>query len=131
MAVGYPPSGDVGMESVPGLRIELLDKRECVLLGIDGRIPPERLTDAENVLHDIIASGRTRIVGDLRNAELISPEGIGVWLYYLKRVLALGGRVVLVRPPGAAMDALRSSGAEGAFEFADSLDEAVRMISKT
>lgn len=117
------------MVNIPNFRMRLLDDRQVVVLSIQGRMPREAVSAAVDEFDRVMKLGYLKVVGDLSMTEEVSSEGVGAWLYYRERLEAVGGKVVLVRPPESLMRRLSALGVTDRFPFADSLENALDMMA--
>jgi anti-anti-sigma factor len=130
---GAIAAGGRGLSQSRGqFEISLLAERNTVVLTIAGRLAPEQTLDAEQtILEDYIRQGHRKVIVDLSKAEHISSTGIGLLLYYSRKLPKRGGRLVVVRPQGHVARVLEMTRLDKALTLCETMEEAFAAAETT
>ena len=92
------------MATGTGIEASVIGEPPVVALSGVGRIPPEKVSQAEFLIHTLIEHGRRRFVIDFSGMEYVSSEGVGIAVHYHMVLSACGGKLVVVKGPPSVME---------------------------
>jgi len=97
---------------------------------ICGRLDGATAAETKAGLHSLIASGRFRLVLNLRDLEFVDSAGLGVLVGCLRRCVAMGGDLYLTEVPELIRSVLELTRLTRVFQVAASESEAERLLSQ-
>ncbi len=105
--------------------LSLLPERDLVILSIEGRLAPNQTVEAEQaILEEYVRQGHCKVIVDLSEAEYVSSTGIGLLLYYSKKLPKRGGCLVVVGAQGHVARVLQLTHLDRALTLCDTMEAA-------
>ena len=101
------------------------DEGDIKVVVIEGKLNTGASPDAEDFINELIDDGATKILLNLEDLDFISSTGLRVILATGKRLLAVGGKLVLCNPNQTVADVFRMSGFNQMFSVLDTEEEAL------
>jgi anti-anti-sigma factor len=113
-----------------GLGLSLAPGSDVLVWKLVGRIDADQIAPAEEAVLDYMKRGHRRLVIDLSGAEQISSNGIGLMLYYSKKLPEKGGCLVVVKPRGHVARILEMTHLNRSLRFCDTFEEALEIAEQ-
>ena len=101
------------------------DEGDIKVVVIEGKLNTGASPDAEDFINELIDDGATKILLNLEDLDFISSTGLRVILATGKRLLEVGGKLVLCSPNQTVADVFRMSGFNQMFSVFDTEGEAL------
>ena len=103
---------------------------DATVVEIAGQLDAASVPDVRAQLQQIISSGQSRVVLDLKDLEFIDSAGLGVLISCLRRCVAAGGDMCLANVPQLALSILELTQLTRVLQIAGSETEAVGILRK-
>ncbi len=81
-------------------------------------------------IHDLIAQGKTKIIIDMQELDLMNSSGLGILIAAVTTLKNNGGRLALLRVPERIQHLLKITRLNNVFSQFESLDEAVQNLTR-
>ena len=118
--------------SFAGVRSALIgnvrQENGTTVVELSGRIDATTAPDVKAQLVDMVASGQSRLVLNLKDVEFIDSTGLGVLVSCLRRCVASGGALCLAELPEFARAIFDLTRVTRVFRIEESEAEAVRAL---
>jgi anti-anti-sigma factor len=95
------------------------------VMAVKGRVDSATAPELEGKLRELVDSGKTQIVLDLKNVEYMSSAGLRTMVSTLKSVKRLNGDLRLANPSPRVEEVLRLAGLTSIFSIHPTQEEAV------
>lgn len=108
------------------LGLDLTERGSYSVLAVSGEVDVATVPRLRELLHSLVAQGRTKIVVDLDRVDFLDSTGLGVLVGALKRVKgAEGGVLRLVCTQARTRKVFEVTGLTKVFDLFDTVDDAV------
>lgn len=107
------------------LKTQIVDGREAKTLVLSGRLDTNSAPQLESEGITLLAKGCTALVIDLAGLEYISSAGLRSILTIAKKLMPLGGKLILCAPTGLVKNVLSMSGFESFIPVKETRAEAL------
>ncbi len=107
------------------MEIRQSTEEDVVILELDGSLDAATHGDFEKKIVDLIDSGETDILLDLKGLNYVSSVGLRVFLTAQKKMMAASGSIVLCSLDETVVEVFEISGFSSFFTICDDRDEAL------
>ncbi len=95
-----------------------------------GRIDALSATDIQKIFDEWILAGERVIAADLASVHYISSAGLRAFVSAQKKLMKVGGEIILIGMTGQVFDVFRMSGLTGVFRVAADRDRLAELLHK-
>ncbi len=111
------------------MQINTLEKEGIVVLSLSGKLMggPEAVA-INDKMHELIESGRKKIVIDMKDLEWMNSSGLGIFIGAVTTLKNNNGDLAMINIPERIHQLLRMTRLINVFTILNSLDEAVAAL---
>ncbi len=107
------------------MEISKQKESDLMIVSIDGRLDTTNYAELDKELDALLSSGEQNILIDCAGMDYISSSGLRVFLVYLKKTKANGGKIILCNMQSMIQEVFSISGFTSLFTIYESREEAI------
>ncbi len=108
------------------LKITLKEINDIVIISLIGTLDTNTSPEAEVEITKSLEEGARKMAIDLENTRYVSSAGLRIFLATAKKMMSVGGKVILCHPNDIVKDILHVSGFNTIIDVRATVEEALK-----
>lgn len=110
------------------LKITLKEINDIVIISLVGTLDTNTSPEAEVEITKSLEDGARKMAIDLENTRYVSSAGLRIFLATAKKMMSVGGKVILCHPNDIVKDILHVSGFNTIIDVKPTVEEALKEL---